>query len=93
MDIPVRHLPHDGQECPSYIVPGNLRTGAYSSQFWPGRRGESATVTAALRLTRCHKLEGLVFLNRKRLEPPDWASRKSRDAIIPTQPAFRFPRE
>ncbi len=29
MDIPVRHLPHDGQECPSYIVPGNLCTGAY----------------------------------------------------------------
>ena len=29
MDIPVRHLPHDGQECPSYIVPGNLCAGAY----------------------------------------------------------------
>ncbi len=24
MDIPVRHLPHDGQECPSYIVRGCL---------------------------------------------------------------------
>jgi len=29
MDIPVRLLPHDGQECPSYIVPGNLCAGAY----------------------------------------------------------------
>ncbi len=78
MDIPVRHLPRDGQQCPSYIVPGNLCAGAYSSQFWPGQRGQSASVTAALRLTRCHKLEVLVLLNRKRLEPPDWASRKRR---------------
>ncbi len=28
MDIPVRHLPHDGQECPSYIMPGNSWPGA-----------------------------------------------------------------
>ncbi len=33
MDIPVRHLPHDGQECPSYIVPGNLCAGAYSYSY------------------------------------------------------------
>ncbi len=37
MDIPVRHSPHDGQECPSYIVPGNLCTGAY----WPRRSGRA----------------------------------------------------
>ncbi|TVS21214.1 MAG: hypothetical protein EA424_00025 [Planctomycetaceae bacterium] len=25
MDIPVRHLPHDGQECPSYTHPEILQ--------------------------------------------------------------------
>jgi hypothetical protein len=42
--------------------------------------------TWALRLTRCHKLEVLVFLNRTRLEPPDWASRKRRAAACRPAP-------
>ncbi len=42
--------------------------------------------TWALRLTRCHKLEVLVLLNRKRLEPPEWASRKRRAAACRPAP-------